>query len=138
MNIRTEIKVGLIAGSFDIIHPGYIRLFKDAKTVCDYLVIALQDDPHAERPKTKCKPIFTKEERLEILMSLRYVDDVRYYQTENDLVELILRVKPDIRILGNDYVDRSITGKMGIPVYYHNRKTGWSMTKVRKMIKEEG
>lgn len=128
---------GLIAGTFDLIHPGYIRMFKEAKSICEYLVIALQDDPSIERPKTKCRPIFTKEERLEILMAIRYVDEVRFYQTETDLVELVMEIRPDVRILGDDYVDRPITGRMGIPVRFVPRKHNWSVTKVRQLIKEE-
>jgi len=130
------LKRGIVAGSFDIIHPGYIRMFKDAKKVCDYLIVALQDDPSIERPKTKFHPIFTREERLEILMSILYVDEVRYYETENDLVLLLLDIKPDIRIIGDDYADEHITAKGMIPLYYHHRETGWSVTKVRKMINE--
>lgn len=46
----------LIAGCFDIIHPGYIKMFQDAKTVCDHLIIALQSDPTIDRPQIKNPP----------------------------------------------------------------------------------
>lgn len=127
-------KTGLIAGSFDIIHPGYIHMLKDAKRVCKYLIVALHDDPSIERPKTKVKPIFTKEERLGILMSIKFVDEVRFYQTEGDLVLLLLEIKPDIRIVGSDYITGVVTGKGIAPIYYHVRDTKWSTTLVRKMI----
>jgi glycerol-3-phosphate cytidylyltransferase len=136
MMISTDLKVGLIAGAFDIIHPGYIELFKDAKKVCSYLIIALQDDPSIDRPKTKNKPIFTQQERSDILMSIRYVDEVRFYQTEEELVGLILEIKPDIRILGIDYLDKKITGKNLAPIYYHQRTYLWSTSIVREKIKE--
>ena len=131
-------KVGLVAGAFDIIHPGYIRMFKDAKRVCEYLIVALQDDPSADRPKTKFKPIFTKEERLEILMAIKYVDEVRFYQTENELFWLISEIKPDVRILGSDYKGllKTITGKGKTQIYYHTRKHDWSATKVRQLMYE--
>lgn len=130
-------RVGLLAGAFDIIHPGYIALFKDAKTVCDYLIVALQDDPSVDRPKTKAKPIFTKEERANILMAIRYIDEVRFYQTEEDLVGLLIEIKPDVRIIGNDYVDKTITGRGIVPLYFHHRDHPWSVTKVRQLIREE-
>ena len=41
-------KIGFLAGAFDVIHPGYIRMFKDAKTVCDYLIVGLHEDPSKE------------------------------------------------------------------------------------------
>jgi glycerol-3-phosphate cytidylyltransferase len=134
----TNPKVGLLAGAFDLIHPGYIKLLKDAKRVCDYLIIALQDDPSIDRPKTKQKPIFSKEERADILMSIRYVDEVRFYQTEADLQLLLIEIKPDIRILGIDYLRDGvkITGKGLAPLYYHHRDYKWSTSIVRQMIKE--
>ena len=130
-------KVGIVAGAFDIIHPGYIRLLKDAKSVCDYLIVALHEDPSIERPLTKAKPIFSLEERAEILMSFRCVDEVRTYKTENDLVILLLEIHPDIRIVGSDYSGISITGKNIVPLYYHQRNHNWSVTRIRKMIREE-
>ena len=131
-------KVGLTAGAFDIIHPGYIRLFRDAKKVCEYLIVALHEDPSLERPKTKAKPIFSPEERLEILMSIRYVDEVRRYRTENELVALLLEIRPDIRILGTDYVTQGVITSRGMcPIYYHHRDHNWSETLVRKLLREE-
>jgi len=131
------VKVGLVTGAFDIIHPGYIRLFKDAKRVCDYLIVALQDDPSLERPKTKYKPIFSKEERFEILMSIRYVDEVRFYNTEDDLMLLLLEIKPDSRIMGTDHSGKVVTGRNAAPIYYHIRNHNWSETRVRKLLCEE-
>lgn len=130
-------KVGIVTGAFDIIHPGYIRLFKDAKRVCSYLIVALHVDPSIERPKTKYKPVFSKEERLEILMSIRYVDEVRFYNTEDELVLLLMEIKPDVRIMGTDYCGGRITGHNISTIYYHRRTHNWSETRVRKLIKEE-
>ena len=56
-------KIGLVAGNFDVIHPGYVKLFEDAKSkACNYLVVALQGDPTIERPQ-KCKPVQSIKER---------------------------------------------------------------------------
>ena len=136
-------KVGLIAGAFDLIHPGYIRLFKSAKRVCTYLIIALQEDPSFERPLAKYKPVLSKEERLEILMAIRYVDEVRYYKTERDLIDMILELKPDVRILGDDYLPtkflrKKITGKVGVPIYFVKRDHEWSNTRLVNLICERG
>ena len=130
-------KVGFTCGSFDIIHPGYIRMLKDAKRVCDYLIVGLHEYPSVQRPKTKAKPIFSKEERLEILMAIKYVDEVRFYKTEDELILLLLEIKPNIRIIGSDYREDVITGKGMVPIYYHIRDHNWSVTRVRKLICEE-
>ena len=131
---------GLIAGCFDLLHPGYIRLLAAAKEKCDYLVIALQDDPSIDRPKTKKKPIFTVEERQEILLAIRFVDKVRTYQTEEELAQIIVEERPDLRFLGSDYLrpDQHITGKGLAPIAYIMRNHKWSMTRLIKLICERG
>ena len=75
-------KKGIIAGAFDVIHPGYIKMFKDAKAHCNHLTVALHLDPSIERD-VKLKPVHTKEERKEILMAFKDVDDVIFYEVEN-------------------------------------------------------
>jgi glycerol-3-phosphate cytidylyltransferase len=129
---------GFIAGNFDVIHPGYIRFFNDAKdNACEWLIIALQGDPTVERPN-KAKPILTVAEREEILMALRSVDEVVHYNTEAELIDVLRRVRPNIRILGSDYQGRSFTGdNLGIPVYYHERNHEWSTTKFKNDITEQ-
>jgi glycerol-3-phosphate cytidylyltransferase len=126
--------VGLVAGAFELIHPGYVRLLKDAKSICKHLVVALHEDPALERPNSKFHPVLSVEERTEILLSIRYVDEVRTYKTEDGLVALILDVHPDVRILGSDYTKKDVTGRMGIPIYYHVRHHNWSTTKLRRLI----
>jgi len=129
---------GIIAGNFDVIHPGYVRLFRDAKeNACDQLVIALHVDPTIERPK-KAKPILTADERTEILMSLKYVDEVMYYNTEEELFDLLKSVIGHIRVIGTDYRDRDFTGKaLASSIYYHERDHGWSTTRYKTEIADQ-
>ena len=56
---------GIIAGNFDVIHPGYILTFKECKENCDHFTILLHSDPTIERP-SKLKPILSVDERIEI------------------------------------------------------------------------
>ncbi len=129
-------KIGIIAGNFDVIHPGYIRMFKEAKSVCDRLVVGLHTDPSIERPQ-KLKPILSIEERTEMLLSIRYIDKVIPYDTESDLVDLLEYLNPSIRILGSDYKDRGFTGDhLNIPIHFHERSHQWSTTKFKNLIAE--
>jgi glycerol-3-phosphate cytidylyltransferase len=131
-----KIKIGIIAGSFDIIHPGYIHMFNEAKKYCDYLVIALQTDPTVERPN-KCKPILSYEERKQILLSLKPVSEVIKYTTEQELEEILKKDKYHVRILGDDYVAKYATGQeYSNEIVYVNRSHGWSTTKYKKLIAE--
>ena len=127
-------KIALIAGNFDIIHPGYIHMFKNARDYCDKLVIALQTDPSVERPN-KLKPVLSWEEREDILLSIRYIDEVIKYTTEKDLLEILKTKQYNVRILGNDYIDKYATGQeFSDRVVYLDRNHGWSATKFKKLI----
>jgi glycerol-3-phosphate cytidylyltransferase len=127
---------GIIAGSFDILHPGYVRMFSEAKNVCKNLIVALQDDPTVDRPE-KCKPVQTWDERAEILRALRHVDDVLYYNTERDLRRLLGNTKYDVRVLGSDYIGRRFTGDdLEKPVFYCNRNHSYSLTDLKERIAE--
>ena len=125
---------GIIAGNFDVIHPGYIKMFKECKSYCKQLIVLLHIDPSIERPE-KLKPILTKQERTEILTSIKFINGIAYYTYEKELVDLIYRLNPDIRFLGDDYRGKTYTGfELDVPVHYLNRDHGWSTTRFKKLI----
>jgi glycerol-3-phosphate cytidylyltransferase len=129
-------KVGIIAGNFDVIHPGYINMFNQCVENCDKLIILLQGDPTIERPE-KCKPVLSIKERTDILLSLRQVSEVVVYNIESELYERIKEVNPDVRFLGDDYIGRSFTGDdLPIEIHFLERSHGWSTTKFKKLISE--
>jgi glycerol-3-phosphate cytidylyltransferase len=125
------LKRGIIAGSFDVIHPGYIRMFKEAKEkYCDFLTIALH-----EQPETKLKCILTVEERIEILKSIKFVDNIIVYRTELELNNLLEENKFNVRILGDDYLGKDITGPhLSEEIVYINRSHGWSTSRMKQLI----
>ena len=126
-------KKGIIAGAFDVIHPGYIRMFKDAKEHCNHLTVALHEDPSMARPH-KLKPVQTVEERKEILYAIKYVDNVVVYQAEETFLSYLKDY--EIRFLGTDYMDGSYTGKdIAIDVVWLDREThDYSTTKLKTQI----
>ena len=127
---------GFIAGNFDVIHPGYIKLFKECKDNCDHFTILLHSDPSIERPH-KLKPILSLAERKEMLFSLKYVDDIITYTYEKELISILENQNFDLRFLGDDYKNQKFTGdNFNIKVFYINRDHGWSTTKYKKLISE--
>lgn len=125
---------GVVAGAFDLIHPGYIALFEEAKRVCTHLTVALHADPALER-ESKLRPILTVEERSLILESIRHVDDVIAYETEADLYELLRAGDFDVRFLGEDYRTRPITGAdLPIKIHWIDRAHGYSTTSMKRAI----
>ena len=125
---------GFTAGNFDVIHPGYIKLFKECFQNCDHFTILLHSDPSIERPN-KLKPVLKIEERVEILKSIRYISDIKTYTYESELYQLIKNGNFNIRFLGDDYQNKKFTGDdLGIKVHFLNRDHGWSTTKFKKLI----
>jgi glycerol-3-phosphate cytidylyltransferase len=125
---------GFIAGAFDIIHPGYIAMFEEAKDNCDILYVGLHIDPSLERPQ-KLKPVLGYFDRFRILTSIKYVDFIYAYTTESSLVDLLKLLKPDVRFLGDDYAGKPITGEeLNIPLHYLDRSHEWSTTKFKQLV----
>jgi len=135
LNIMKNNKItGVIAGNFDVIHPGYIHLFNQCKKYCNKLLVFLHEDPSLER-ETKLKPILTLEERILILSSLNQVDEIISYKTEAELLILLKNHKIDIRFLGDDYQNKEFTGmELNIPIHYLDRSHGWSTTKYKQLL----
>jgi glycerol-3-phosphate cytidylyltransferase len=127
-------KRGVLAGNFDVMHPGYIKMFKECKTKCGHLTVLLHTDPTIERPE-KLKPILSVEERKEMLLELRSVDEVITYTLEAELYDLLKEGDYSIRFLGSDYVDKTFTGdNLNSSIYYISRDHGWSTTKFKNEI----
>ena len=128
--------VGVIAGNFDVIHPGYIYMLDECKKHCDFLLLLLHEDPSIERPE-KLKPILNLNERYKILSSLKQIDRIISYQTESELYNILKQEYINIRFLGDDYKEKSFTGDdLDIPIHYLDRSKGWSTTKFKKLIAE--
>jgi len=123
---------GIIAGAFDLIHPGYIRMFKECKTHCNHLTIALHENPSLARPH-KLVPVQSLEDRKEILRAIKYIDDIVVYQAEDTFLSYLDDY--DIRFLGDDYRDGSYTGKdKEIKIIFLDRSHDYSTTELKRKI----
>lgn len=128
-------KRGITASSFDLLHAGHILMLKEAKSVCDYLIVALQVDPTVDRPH-KNKPIQSYYERWVQLSAVKYVDEIIPYSSEEELMTILQNYNIDIRILGDEYYDRYFTGNDLQMEYHYNKRThGYSSTELRNRIK---
>tara|TARA_Y100001972_G_scaffold94546_1_gene116097 strand:+ start:884 stop:1324 length:441 start_codon:yes stop_codon:yes gene_type:complete len=129
--------IGFTAGNFDLLHPGYIYTFEEAKRHCTRFIVFLQRDP-SEGRNTKYKPVIPYYERYKALMAVRYIDEVYMYQTEEELYDLIKFWKPDVRILGEDYIGESFTGEdFPCKVIYTTRSHQWSTTRLKDLITKQ-
>ena len=132
-------KVGFTCSTFDLFHAGHIIMLKEAKTQCDYLIVGLQTDPTIDRPDTKNKPIQSVFERYEQLKACKYIDEILVYETEADLVNILLSYPINVRILGDEYEHREFTGRAecierGIKFYFNKREHTFSTTELRQRV----
>ena len=77
--------IGFTTGYFDIMHPGHILMLEECKRYCDYLIVGVQSDSSIDRPE-KNSPIQSHKERLGIVNSIKFVDEVKPYDTESDVI----------------------------------------------------
>ncbi len=128
-------KTGFTCSCFDLFHAGHIMMLKEAKSVCDYLIVGLQTDPTIDRPE-KNKPIQSVFERFVQLDACKYVDEVVIYATEKDLLDILHSYPIDVRIVGDEYKEKDFTGKdlEHIELYYNSRKHSFSTTELRKRV----
>ena len=73
------------------------------------------------------------EERKMILEGIRYIDKIVVYHTEEELHELLVRMKPDIRVIGIDWKGKPYTGhELGIETYFNSRSHHFSTSALRE------
>ncbi|HLD76027.1 MAG TPA: adenylyltransferase/cytidyltransferase family protein [Candidatus Norongarragalinales archaeon] len=90
----------LLAGAFDFLHPGHLDLFRQAKSLGPELIVVVARDSSVERIKGK-KPLFSEIERLQVVSSVKYVDQA-VLGSRTDFMDVLLEFNPDVLLLGYD------------------------------------
>lgn len=88
----------LVGGCFDILHYGHIQFLKKAKALGNYLIVLLESDENIKRLKGENRPIFGQNERREMLLSLKFVDEVIILSEsmkDEDYRKLVKDIKPN-------------------------------------------
>lgn len=132
-------KIGITFSTFDMLHAGHVAMLSEARNHCDYLICGLQTDPTIDRPDTKNKPVQSIVERQIQLAACRYVDEVVVYATEQDLIDLLLILPVDVRILGIEYENKDFSGRnecydRGIEIVFNGRDHSFSSSSLRKRV----
>ncbi len=134
--------VGFTCSTFDLLHAGHILMLAECKQICDYLIAGLQTDPTIDRPDTKNKPVQSVVERYVQLSAVKFVDEIVVYETEKDLEDLLMFLPITIRICGEEYKDKHLTGldicdNRGIKTYYNSRSHKFSSTELRTRVAQK-
>jgi glycerol-3-phosphate cytidylyltransferase len=132
-------RIGITFSTFDMLHAGHIAMLSEAKNHCDYLIAGLQTDPTIDRPGQKNPPVQSIVERQIQLAACRYVDEVVVYQTEEDLIDLLLILPVDVRILGVEYQGMEFSGRdecvtRGIDLIFNGRDHSFSSSSLRRRV----
>ena len=98
-------------GTFDILHPGHIELFKVGASLGKKLIVATDTDEEIRKDKGAFKPINNLCDRISMLQAIKYIDEVLYFNTREELEGLIKLYMPDILLLGDDWKGGDVVGK---------------------------
>lgn len=128
-------RIGFTCGTFDLLHPGHVMMLEESKANCDFLVVGLLSDPTISRPDTKQKPVETMYMRYIRLQGVGVVDMIIPFDTEEDIVDILHMIEPDIRFVGEEYKGVEFTGKKLTPlIIYNKRRHPYSSTNTRKRV----
>ena len=123
-------KIIFVNGCFDVLHPGHIQLFKYAKSLGDYLIVAIDSDKRVTEMKGPERPIFSQSDRSQTLEAIRYIDVVHIFDSKEDLENLLKSIAPDIMIVGSDWKGKEVVGEQyAKTVRFFDRVGEYSTTK---------
>jgi glycerol-3-phosphate cytidylyltransferase len=133
-------KTGITFSAFDLLHAGHVKMLEEAKLRCDYLIVGLQTDPTLDRPE-KNKPTQSVVERYIQLKACKFVDEIVPYATEQDLEDILQAFDINMRIVGDEYMEKDFTGRSyceekGIELYFNSRDHRFSSSSLRKVVAE--
>ena len=132
-------KTVFVNGTFDVLHTGHLLLFEYAKSLGDHLIVAIDSDERIKEKKGLSRPINSLWDRAFMLSNLYHVDEVRTFDSDEDLEELVKYYKPDIMVVGSDWKDKPVIGSQyAKELKFFDRIDGYSSTKIIQSIIDRG
>ena len=120
----------MVNGTFDVLHPGHIALLNTARSYGDYLIVAIDTDRRVKELKGDKRPINCQQDRMIMLSNLKSVDIVEFFDSKEELIEIIEMYKPEVYVKGSDWKhDKGSTAeKYCKQVIYYDRVGDYSTT----------
>lgn len=123
----------LVNGTFDVIHPGHLAMLNYAKSLGDFLIVAIDTDERVQALKGLSRPINNQEERKLLLENLKAVDEVKLFSSPEELINIVKECS--IMVKGSDYKGRSVIGETYCQqVVYYDRTEHSSTKKIQDII----
>lgn len=118
-----------VNGSFDLLHPGHLELLQFASSQGDYLLVAIDSDSRIKSRKGSSRPINSLKVRLALMSSIRWVDEVTSFASDEELSSIVKTYEPDIMIVGADWKDKPVIGSQySKQLIFFDRKLNYSTT----------
>ena len=118
-------------GTFDVLHIGHIKLFEFAKSHGDYLIVGIDSDERIKELKGLNRPINKQEFRKEFLLAIKFIDEVRIFNTSEELSLIIKEIKPDVAVWGDEYRNKTKIGSIyAKKIVYFKKIEGYSSTAI--------
>lgn len=121
-------------GTFDVLHMGHIKLFREARKLAGptgIVVVGTDSDQRVRALKGPTRPINDLFDRVDFLRSIKYIDEVVAFSSEDALVANIKRYSPDIILIGDDYIGKRVVGgEYAKEIIFFPRYGGLSSSKI--------
>jgi len=128
-----------VNGTFDLLHVGHVSLLNWAKSLGDYVVVGIDTDDRVREKKGPTRPIYNQEDRGLMLVALQAVDEVRYFDSDESLEELVKEIKPDIMVVGSDWKHKSVIGSYwAAELKFYDRIEKYATSKTIQCIIDRG
>lgn len=127
-----------VNGTFDLIHPGHLALLQYAKSLGDYLLVAIDSDERVKELKGPSRPINCLATRLIIMNEFKSVNKAVSFNTDEELVSIVKKYSPDIMVVGSDYANKSVIGsEYASELKFFDRVDNYSTTAtIREILNE--
>lgn len=120
-----------INGTFDVVHLGHIKMLKHGAELGDFLIVGIDSDRRVSELKGETRPINKLVSRITLLESIRYVDRVLSFDSDEELETLIKTIRPEIMVIGEEYKTKRIIGKEFVKeIIYFPFLDGFSSTNI--------
>ena len=118
-------------GCFDILHRCHVELFKYARALGDYLVVGVDTDDRVKTSKGAARPYNNIKDRVAVLQSIKYIDEVRTFDTDCELDTQVLLSDAEIMVVGADYKNKNVIGSRHVKdIIFFDKIEGYSTTKI--------
>ena len=125
----------MVNGTFDILHRGHLEMLRYARSLGNYLLVAIDTDRRVKELKGIDRPINNQDDRMFHLMCLAFVNEVQLFDSKEELIEIMKSYKPDVYVKGSDWKSGTGTAhEYSKEVIYYDRVGDYSTTNIIQRI----